>query len=193
MPEVDPDENEKELEIPSNANKQTFSIIWYVVVVWLLMAGTVGFTLGRNYNKQPPPTVATMGPMYITSVVPDFTEMAAPADHPPTVVSVEGGDFTFHYTPRSELLQLHCTGETKIEKREVWLPADADGREIRETVLHEVMHIALVKAGGQLNTIWNSGDGESIINPSAIMLLNIMRGNPALVKWITRAQPKGKT
>jgi hypothetical protein len=117
-----------------------------------------------------------------------YQEAKVPTDHPPAHVDVDGEEYTFHYTRRSELLQHFATAQTWVDDKIIWLPTDEDGRTIRESVLHELMHVALHKSGGEYAhpIMADSGDGEPVINPTARMLLNILRDNPALVRWIQR-------
>lgn len=117
-----------------------------------------------------------------------FSERHAPIDHPPGNLVVEGETYRFHYAYRRELLHQNCLGQTILDEKQIWLPVDEDGRTIRETVLHEMMHIALASAGGEFNNpvLKDIGDGEPVINPSARMLLTILRDNPKLAHWLER-------
>lgn len=117
-------------------------------------------------------------------------EQIAPIDHPPKRIVVDGDIFTIHYTNRSDLLRHWCTAEVVMRDQQIWLPRDESGREIRQSVLHELMHVALYKAGGEYQhaVLADSGDGEPVVNPASRMLLTILRDNPRLVKWLTTSK-----
>ena len=118
-----------------------------------------------------------------------FSDRPQPADHPPKIIQVDGYFFAVHYARRSELLALGCTGQTIMSAKQVWLPSDASGSEIRETLLHELMHVALHTAGGEYQhpiLADQEGNGEPVINPSARILVGILRDNPKLVAWLEK-------
>lgn len=174
--------------------KKEYRIPLSLSMIMVLPIGLIMFFIGKWDHPDYQMQWAQVAPPISSEVVIEkrYTEKSVPPDHPPNVVRVEDVKFTFHYTLRSELLQMHRTGETDYKEQEIWLPSDEDGRGLRETVLHELMHVALERAGGEMSPLVNRGGGESIINPAARMLLTIMRDNPVLMRWITREQPRGK-
>jgi len=101
---------------------------------------------------------------------------------------VDGKKAEIHYVRRSWLLERHVTAITfpDMDPVLIFLPDDADGREIRESVLHELMHVALKQGGGENSYLNAYGGGESVINPTARILLDIMRDNPKLVEWMRK-------
>jgi hypothetical protein len=116
-----------------------------------------------------------------------FSERPTPSDHPPKRLVIDGDTFTFHYARRSELLRQYCTAQIVLKDKQIWLPEDENGRELRQSVLHELMHAALYRAGGQYKhpVLSDSGDGEPVVNPTSRILLDILRDNPKLIKWLT--------
>lgn len=117
-----------------------------------------------------------------------FSERPAPPDHPPAILFIDGDSWSVHYARRSELLRASCTAQIVIRDREIWLPEDESGREIRQSVLHELLHISLYKANGEYQhpVMSDAGDGEPVVNPSARMLLTILRDNRRLNAWLLR-------
>lgn len=115
-----------------------------------------------------------------------FIERPAPKDHPPLQILVDGEIYHVHYTRRTKMLQAGCTAQVVIHDREIWLSDDENGREARQLVLHELMHVALHDANGEYaHPIFaDVGDGEPVINPTARILLDVLRDNPKLMKWL---------
>ena len=162
---------------------------WKFFVPLLVAASLTAFLAGRQKSVETTATLTFTSMQNSMVVWNGYEEQRKPTDHPPDFVIVDDDRFTFHYATRSALLSQGCTGRTILERAEIWLPADANGREIRETTLHELLHIALHEAGGPYGRPVNADqmdDGERIINPSARMLLNILRDNPKLAAWLER-------
>lgn len=122
----------------------------------------------------------------------EYTVRPAPPDHPTPRILIDGDVITVHYGRRSEFLRYGCTAESWYggeHPNMIWLPDDADSREIRESMIHELMHFALRKAGGEMQDPLNAdrpvgSGGESVINPTARIMVDIFRDNPKLVEWL---------
>lgn len=171
-------------------------ILTYRFVFPLLLVTMVAwFFIGRSTVKVEPRDklsgITITNSSWVWIAGPEtYEEQKPPSDHPPLMIIANGDEYTIHYARRSEMLQRHNLGQTIIGQKQIWLPDDAEGREARETMLHELMHVALAQSGGPLSNPLNPDatdhDGEYIINPSARMLIDILRDNKKLVTWLSR-------
>lgn len=165
---------------------------WALMIISLATFG-VGLAMRWAHDKPPAPESAfkmvSMSSVMIT-VDDDFPDeyRPAPADHPPSTLTVDGDQIVIKYVRRSWLLRRHALARTYVTAIPivVLLPEDSDGREIREFLLHELMHVALRESGGTNNPLYGEGDGEDVINPSARILVDILRDNPKLVLWMQK-------
>lgn len=162
------------------ANPLIYLIIKHKPVTYIFTSPSIAISNGGTGTIElQPPIVA-------------YTVRPAPPDHPSSNILIDGDIVTIHYTRRSELLLNGCTAQSWYEGTSpnmIWLPDDADGREIRESMMHELMHFALRKAGGEMTDPLNADrrigtGGESVINPSARIMVDILRDNPKLVEWL---------
>lgn len=169
----------------------------YAVLAAVVIANPVIYLAIRH---KPTTTALTMSGNGFMVVNPstnhiEYNVRPAPPDHPTPRILVDGDVITVHYTRRSELLQRGASAQSWIEGTSpnmIWLPDDADGREIRELMVHELMHFALHKAGGEYQDPLYADrpvgtGGESIINPTARIMVDILRDNPKLVEWLRNA------
>lgn len=115
-------------------------------------------------------------------------EVPAPADRPPSKIAVNGQIYTVKYIAHYYFVENECLAFTDFGTHEIALDPTRAPAEIREYVLHELMHASLHAAGGMTHYGGaNNNDGaENVINPVAPELLWVLRDNPKLADWLLR-------
>lgn len=74
------------------------------------------------------------------------------------------------------------SGCTDVPACEIWLAPGQAPTQMRDTVLHEVMHAIWSVTG--LSSEHTDGFEEALIQRLTPALLELLRRNPALVKWL---------
>ena len=116
-------------------------------------------------------------------------KVSPPLDHPPLAFIAGASVWHIYYTTHEYMQASDCGGWTDRDKHEVWL--DVEDREVRDTVAHELMHVAreiereTTGSGESLGTDTDN-DENSFVTPAAPYYRRIMRDNPAMVEWLVR-------
>lgn len=97
-----------------------------------------------------------------------------PKNAPPSVITIGPHTYTVKYRRMGPL------GQTDEEKSILWLRNNLSRSQLRETLLHEVMHASI----GVGNWYRHVQGEDSQIESVAPVLLMVLRDNPALVKWL---------
>lgn len=100
----------------------------------------------------------------------------------PNSVKVLGQPFSVEYVdlaPNDVSLARdgHGAGRTRIAQLQMLINADQHETQIRDTVLHETLHACL-----HIQDL--SAEDESFVGRLAPVLLDVLRSNPDLVKWL---------
>ena len=111
----------------------------------------------------------------------------APHDHPPLRIICGAHIFRVVYASHDWMMRKKqpAYAMSQMDKELIILDRQRTAVEVREDVLHELMHIALWEAGGKLSGL--ATEEESFIKPAAPSLRDILADNPQLVKWLTKA------
>lgn len=72
-------------------------------------------------------------------------------------------------------------GETNLPAQEIIVHPTQGPSQLRDTVLHEVLHACAAVAGGPIP----QEDEERFVRPVATVLLGVLRDNPKLVAFLT--------
>lgn len=116
-----------------------------------------------------------------TDVKPDYEYAAAPANHPPSVIVVG----PYHWRVRYVDFRGDYYGRSSYSELEIYIDPSLPLDQLKETVLHEVMHACLfVGNSGSSPGRLISDDG--FIESSVPTLLGVMEQNPELVHWLTQ-------
>jgi len=80
-----------------------------------------------------------------------------------------------------------CAGRTERGAQNIWIDRQTGPDQLRETVLHEVLHTVWGLAGLQMDIddVGEDSQGEKIINRVTPLLLDVLRRNPRLVAYLT--------
>jgi hypothetical protein len=141
-----------------------------------LISSTTNFQVISQPSKPQQETFTTAPPV-----------LAPPLDHPP--LSIIAGAWVYHvrFTTKQYLTMNECDGYTDYKTHEVWLRRG--DRNLRDTVMHELMHIAKHMADEDHIT-WSGpttgfNANHDYIEPAAPEMLSILAANPSLVRWLT--------
>lgn len=111
-----------------------------------------------------------------------------PKDHPPMRIVAGAYSYRVSFTTTQYLHDNDCEAFTSFLTHTIWLDVKENPFDRRETLMHELMHIAVyVNGGPEIGADHNDGltEGHDIINPAAPALVDILRNNPQLVAWLT--------
>jgi hypothetical protein len=79
-----------------------------------------------------------------------------------------------------------CLGVTDNDRQRVTISRDQSDDKIRETFLHEMLHIVNGLAGARLD--FTKAQEETLVKRTAPILLDALRSNPDVVKFLTRGK-----
>lgn len=110
---------------------------------------------------------------------------AAPLNAPPSTLRVGPYLYRVRYTSREALLSQNGLALTDLAAREIWLNRK---RDLRVDVVHELMHAAadVATSGGWLSSNNYNDLEENVIHETAPVLLEVLRDNPELTRWLTQ-------
>jgi hypothetical protein len=106
----------------------------------------------------------------------------APQGHPPLRIICGSHTFNVVYAPHEWMQRTNKFAESDMKSRLIVLDRQRNPIEVREDVLHELMHIALWEAGGEMRQLEN--DEDRVIKPVAPILRDYLIDNPELTKWL---------
>jgi hypothetical protein len=114
-------------------------------------------------------------------------EVPAPKDHPPLQIICGAHIFRVVYAPHDWLIRKRkpAYAMTEMDKELIILDRQRDAIQVREDVLHELIHIAIWESGGKSPVM--PSEEESYVKPIAPPLRDILADNPKLVVWLTKA------
>lgn len=112
---------------------------------------------------------------------PTYEYAAAPANAPPSVIVVGA----FHWRVRYVDFQEDFFGRTSPSHLEIDIDPSLPLDQLKETVLHEVMHACLF-VGNSGSSPGKLVDDDAYIESSAPTLLEVLEQNPQLVAWLTQ-------
>lgn len=116
----------------------------------------------------------------------EFREYSAPDSWPKTV-HTSCGDYAIKYTADEDLFRVKALAETKFDMKQIWIPYNRSKSSPygqSELLLHELIHVSLHCAGGPESEFAEDGEDEQFIHPVAPQLLDILKKNPEVSKWI---------
>jgi len=116
-----------------------------------------------------------------TDVVP------APRNHPPLRIVCGAYVFNVVYASHEWMQNTHRYAMTNMEERRIVLDRQRSDAEVREDVLHELIHISLWEADGKWLMPSGTPEEEGYIKPIAPRLRDILADNPRLVRWLTQS------
>jgi hypothetical protein len=107
-----------------------------------------------------------------------------PLDHPPLKIVIGSKVVSVEYVSHEYLVFNNAVAMSNWKEKRLVLDAQENPLDARETVMHELMHLACESGGG----VHFSGEGaqDDFIEPTAGPLLLILRDNPKLRKWLTQ-------
>jgi hypothetical protein len=110
-----------------------------------------------------------------------------PIDHPPLKIICGAHIFRVVYASHDWMIRKKnpAYASSIMEKELIVLDRQRNSIEVREDVLHELMHIALWEAGGK--DINAPNEEEAYVKAAAPTLRDILADNPLLVKWLVKA------
>lgn len=101
----------------------------------------------------------------------------------PTSVKVLGQMFAIEYVevPEVSLSKGEAYGRTHFARQRLFIDASLAPDQLRDTLLHEILHCCLLIVGMDDTDI--AGErGVAAITP---VLLDVLRTNPGVTKWLT--------
>lgn len=105
-----------------------------------------------------------------------------PHNSPPLRIKVGPFQYSVKFTTKEALAEDGGVAQTDTEKRIIWLnPKRAD---LRADLMHELIHCAvnLTLYDGRLRTAYDGEEGN--VDSIDVAMLEIVRDNPKLVKWL---------
>ena len=115
----------------------------------------------------------------------------APEDHPPFKITTGLFIYEVKYAPFAYFLDNRCVAFT--DKRNHWIVLNRQRStvEVREDLLHELMHGAVENAREEgysyVERKEDQNPEDALIGPMAPVLRDILVDNPLLVKWLLKA------
>jgi hypothetical protein len=103
---------------------------------------------------------------------------------PPKKFRLVGQDFTVRVRPLRKML-----GRTIVDKQQITLGVAQGEGSMRECLLHEILHVAICKAG-MPRDILNEGKDEAMVKRLAPLLMELLCENPAVYAYISGRKVK---
>ena len=159
-------------------------------IVGLLVASPVGIAVWKAKHNAVPILKTEVFTAVANLTDEDFSfppEVPAPVGHPPLRIVAGRFVYTVHYTTKEFLSHNFCWAFTRHSDHTIWLQRDYDSR---ETVTHELLHVA-AWVGKNEDQIFFEGtptglqSNHDFIVPASSVLLEILRDNPKLTRWLT--------
>jgi hypothetical protein len=114
-------------------------------------------------------------------------KVPTPRDHPPLRILIGDGVYSVVYAPHDWLQANHAYAMSDPDQHLIILDRHRNAFEVRQDLVHELLHIALRTGGGKRSYGDVVPDEEKFIQPMADPLLNSLTDNPELVKWLMKA------
>lgn len=142
----------------------------------------VGTSTGISWGSAPFAVVVQPPALFATPP----PEIRPPRDHPPLKIVAGQYLYTVHYTTHAYMSHNGVAAYTDVAAHQIWLQREPHA-DTRETVIHELLHVALREAGGPQRGD-DHGDilteGHDVINPAAPGFAEILEDNPRLTAWL---------
>lgn len=110
-----------------------------------------------------------------------------PKDHPPLKITCGAHTFTVVYASHDWLQRKKnpAWAMSQMDKELIVLDRQRSASDVREDVIHELIHISIWNGGGK----WAGApsEEEGYVKVAAPTLRDILADNPNLVKWLTKA------
>lgn len=113
--------------------------------------------------------------------------LARPKGSPPPIIVVYPYIVKVQFTTDESLALFDAQALTLWEKKEIWLRYEQDPDELRDDLLHEIMHIC------QRNKILAAPAyslEEEFVEKGTPTLLSVLQDNPELVQWLQRRKTR---
>lgn len=110
-------------------------------------------------------------------------------DAPPSPIKVGPYEYTIHFRPERAMDLFGYLAITFTTKQVILVSAGMAGGHLRETVLHEIMHTCQnIKDRMGVDGLDSDGTmtADEFIERTAPELLEVLKDNPELVKWLTK-------
>lgn len=178
---------------------------WVVILgafSWLLLVIVIGEVHDKHKPKpkidEPASTwVTSSGSLTLTLPQPRAAGFKTkppvikpPIDHPPLKVVLGAYTYNVRFTTKKYLRANECYAYTNLDTQEIWLNGEMGHHELRENMLHELMHAALQAHRAEYGSMAFSSaylnDENTFVTPLAPDLLDAFRDNPELAKWLLR-------
>lgn len=154
--------------------------------IFLLMIGS--YVAGTKH--QPPPLVSTSCTPYDAMKLVEFDRPmervgARPLDPPPSKIIVGLLTYSVKFKTKEDLPGLY--GQTDLETQEIWLVEKLEPGQLRETLWHELLHVA-IHAGTAREGLKGELSEDQIIERVSPAQVMILRDNPRLRTWLGRVK-----
>jgi hypothetical protein len=151
------------------------SQVYYIRELWKTGPSFSSVSTGAPHYSLPNPKedVCTTGALPVP----------APKGGPPEKIQVGQSVYQIMYAEHTWLSHCNALALTDLEHNYIVLDRTRGLQGVREDVLHELMHIALIENGGRKPRTYNNPD-DDFIKPTAPALRDILIDNPSLVKWL---------
>jgi hypothetical protein len=109
-----------------------------------------------------------------------------PKDHPPLRIVIGAHVWRVRYTTPEYLNATGSLAYSNMESQTIWLSNRDTPVEMRDSLVHEVMHAARWENGGAyIPTTWSAED--AFIQPTAPILAQVIHDNPKLIAWLAES------
>lgn len=149
------------------------------LLIVLLFIGVFSVAVWRNKPKPVEPTNILDAPITFTEVPID---LPAPKDAPPERIKVGPYHWTVKYNRLMPMIYGNSDLPTLTIRLDPYLPPD----QLKETLLHEIFHACMFVGTGGQSTEGLPYMDDQLIEATVPTLLQVMRDNPELVKWLQK-------
>lgn len=135
-----------------------------------------------------PTTCSTTATTALTFAVPrdpiDLPAASPPPDPPPSPIVV--GPYIYRISYRDAKTMPSYEGQTYHDSEVILLRRDLGPGELRETLFHELEHCAMYIGTSGEEYVLIGRKTDAMIEANAPVMVEVLRDNPALVRWLTR-------